>query len=236
MIDNDIKRLTRLAAILTQLQSKRITTAVYLSEKFNVSTRTIYRDIKSLEQAGIPIITEEGKGYSIMEGYHLPPVMFTESEANALITAELLIVNNNDTSLINEYTQAIAKIKAVLRTTTKDKANLLSSRLVFRQYQANEVTSHYLSVLQLALTNYSIVDINYSSASETTPTQRLIEPFALYSTQHHWLLIAFCRLRNDFRAFRLDRINSLQVTSNKFEPHQLSLEEYFEICREKYKP
>ncbi|MEL7062687.1 MAG: HTH domain-containing protein, partial [Bacteroidota bacterium] len=77
-------RLSRLTAILTQLQSKRLVTAKALAERHNVSIRTIYRDIRTLEQSGIPIVTEEGKGYSIMEGYHLPPVVFTEDEANAL--------------------------------------------------------------------------------------------------------------------------------------------------------
>ena len=91
-------RLSRLTAILTQLQSKRLITAKQLAEKHTVSIRTIYRDIRSLEKSGIPIITEEGKGYSIMEGYHLPPVLFTEDEANALITVEQLVLNNKDQS------------------------------------------------------------------------------------------------------------------------------------------
>jgi predicted DNA-binding transcriptional regulator YafY len=91
MLDNDTKRLTRLTAILTQLQSKRIVTASKLAEKFAVSNRTIYRDIKSLENAGVPVITEDGKGYTLMDGYKIPPIMFTEDEANALLTAELII-------------------------------------------------------------------------------------------------------------------------------------------------
>lgn len=84
----DKPRLIRLTAILTQLQSKRIVTAKDIAEKHNISIRTVYRDIRTLEQSGIPIITEEGKGYTLMEGYRLPPVLFTEEEANALITAE----------------------------------------------------------------------------------------------------------------------------------------------------
>ena len=89
-------RLSRLTAILTQLQSSRIVTATALAEKHNVSVRTIYRDIRTLEKSGVPIVTEEGKGYSMMEGYQLPPVMFTEDEANALITAEQLVLKNKD--------------------------------------------------------------------------------------------------------------------------------------------
>ncbi len=88
MDDTNIKRLTRLLALLTYLQSKRMVTAPELAQRFSVSVRTIYRDIRALEQAGVPIGTEEGKGYFLMDGYRLPPVQFTEEEANALITAE----------------------------------------------------------------------------------------------------------------------------------------------------
>lgn len=93
MNDNDTKRLSRLVAILTILQTKRIVTSAGLAEKFGVSTRTIYRDLKALEQAGVPILTEEGKGYTLMEGYKIPPIMFSEKQANALIIAEQLVLH-----------------------------------------------------------------------------------------------------------------------------------------------
>lgn len=233
MSNNDTKRLSRLVAILTQLQTKRLLTAAELAARFSLSNRTIYRDIKALEQAGVPILTEEGKGYSLMEGYRIAPVMFTESEANALITAEQLILKNKDASLVKEYAEAINKIKSVLRNNTKDKADLLSKRIVFRNNQDNDRTSNYLSVLQLALTNFDLVNIKYHSPDTNKTTERIIEPFAIYSTQDNWLLIAFCRLRKDFRAFRLDRIQNLNILTDKFEPHKMTLQEYFEICKAK---
>lgn len=220
--------------MLTLLQTKRLVTASELANRFFVSNRTIYRDIKALEQAGVPILTEEGKGYSLMEGYRIPPIMFTESEANALITAEKLILKNKDTSLVKEYTEAICKIKSVLRHNTKDKINLLSDRIVFRQNAGNDRTSNYLSTLQLALTNYNLVKVKYHSPDTNQTTERTIEPFGIYCTQENWLLIAFCRLRMDFRAFRLDRIQILTTLHQKFEPHKMTLQEYFEICKEKY--
>lgn len=228
---DDIKRLSRLTAILTQLQTKRLITATELSKRFSVSIRTIYRDIKALEQAGVPVLTAEGKGYSLMEGYRIPPVMFTESEANALITAEQLILTNKDSSFVKEYVGAVNKIKSVLRHSTKDKANLLSERIVFRQNVEQDRTSNYLSELQLALTNFFLTEITYFSPDNQETTKRFIEPFAMYNTQENWILIAWCRLRKDFRAFRLDRIQQLNILSTTFEPHPLSLEEYFEICR-----
>ncbi len=234
MNDNDTKRISRLTAILMYLQTKRMITATELAHKFLVSVRTIYRDIRALEQAGVPILTIEGKGYSLMEGYRLPPVMFTESEANALITAEQLILKNKDASFVKEYTEAISKIKSVLRSSTKDKVNLLSNRIVFRQNTENDKTSNYLSSLQLALTNFNLVKINYHAFEKNETTIRLVEPFALYSTQENWLLIAFCRLRKEFRAFRLDRITKLDLLDLHFEPHNITLQEYFKICNEKY--
>lgn len=100
MTDNDKKRLSRLTAILTQLQTKRLLTSTTLTEKFGVSVRTIYRDIRALEQAGVPILTEDGRGYTLMEGYKIPPVMFTENQANALILAEQLVLKTKTLLLL----------------------------------------------------------------------------------------------------------------------------------------
>ena len=233
MEDNDTKRLSRLTAILTQLQTKRLLTATEFADKFSVSVRTVYRDIRALEQAGVPIITEDGKGYTLKEGYRIPPVMFTEAQANALITAEQLVLKNKDTSFIKDYKEAIDKIKAVLKYSVRDKVNLLSERVQFRQNNGNEKTSNYLSDLQFALTNFRLTKIIYTNEANEN-TNRTIEPFALYSTQENWLLIAFCRLRKEYRAFRLDRIIQLRILNDTFNPHKITLEKYFEMCREKY--
>jgi predicted DNA-binding transcriptional regulator YafY len=227
MKDNDTKRLSRLTAILTQLQTKRILTSTALAEKFGVSVRTIYRDIRALEDAGVPIFVEDGKGYSLMEGYRIPPIMFTENEANALITAEQLVLKNKDTSFIKDYSKAIDKIKAVLKYSTKDKANLLAERTRFNQNINRERNSNNLSDLQFALTNFFVTKIEYTNESSKS-SNRLIEPFALLSTQENWLLVAWCRLRKGFRYFRLDRIKKLEVLSEKFTPHKMTLQEYFD--------
>ncbi len=232
MDDIEKPRLARLTAILTQLQSKRMLTATTIAEKHGVSIRTVYRDIKTLINSGVPIQTEEGRGYSLMEGYQVPPVMFTEGEANALITAEKLINKNNDKSLVVNYQNAILKIKSVLKYNQKEKADLLEKRIVFRTNETVDGTSNYLMTIQSAITTYQITVIEYRSL-EGKLTNRTVEPFALYSTKANWLLIAFCQLRDEFRVFRLDRIQALSVTIDNFEPHPLTLEEYFEICRQK---
>jgi predicted DNA-binding transcriptional regulator YafY len=227
MQDNDIKRLSRLVAILTQLQTKRLLKATDLAEKFGVSIRTIYRDIRALEQAGVPILTEEGRGYTLMDGYKIPPVMFTQSQANALILAEQLVLKNKDLSFINDYTEAVDKIKAVLKQSDKDKANLLADRTRFEQNLGRERNSNIISQLQQALTNFELVKFEYTNQNQEV-SKRSVEPFALISTTENWLLLAWCRWRNAFRYFRLDRIVKMQVQAEKFEPHNMTLQAYFD--------
>jgi len=223
---SETNRLSRLTAILIQFQTKRIVTASELSRKFKVSKRTIYRDIKALERSGVPILTEEGKGYALMEGYRIPPIMFTEKQANALILAEQLVLKNKDASFVKDYSEAIDKIKSILRYNIKDKANLLANRTQFNQVINQERNSNNLSYLQNALTNYNLVKIQYINKEGTT-TNRLIEPFAILNSEN-WYLVAWCRLRKEFRFFRLDRIKKMEILSENFEPHNMTLQEYFD--------
>ncbi|MFY0591002.1 helix-turn-helix transcriptional regulator [Roseivirga sp.] len=226
-MEEEKPRLSRLTAILTQLQSKRIVTANTLAERHNVSVRTIYRDIRTLEKSGIPITTEEGKGYSIMEGYHLPPVLFSEEEANALITIEQLAIKNKDQSLSENVSSAIEKIKVILKYSQKGNADLLTDRIYFGGNNSQERTSNNLMEIQSAIIHFQLLKIEYNS-SENKHTIRQIEPFALYSIHGNFLLIAFCKLRNSFRAFRIDYIESLETLKETFTPHNMTLKEYFE--------
>ena len=220
-------RLARLVAILTHLQTKRYLTVHDIAKKFGVSSRTIYRDLSVLEKAGVPIFNERTKGYSIIEGYRLPPIMFSDDETNALITAEQLVLKNRDNSLIKNYSQALNKIKSILKYTTKDKVELLSKRLSFGRNFKIEITSNYLSDIQTALINSKLLKIKYSSVNNVK-TIRFIEPLALYSTLGNWVLIAWCRLRKQYREFRLDRINRLDLVSESFQPRDFDIKSYFE--------
>lgn len=229
----DKPRLARLTSIIIQLQSKRIVTAKDIAEKHNISIRTVYRDIRTLEKSGIPVITLEGRGYAIMEGYHLPPVMFTEEEANALVTSEQLVRKNKDQSLTEHFESAVIKIKSVLKHRQKEKMELLSERIQVRNNQHNDKTSNHLIQLQSTISSFEVVRIEYLSL-ENKKSQRAIEPFALYTTQENWILIAFCRVKRDFRAFRLDCIQKLQILEEHFEPHKMTLQQYLQQCNEKY--
>ncbi|WP_373399285.1 HTH domain-containing protein [Algoriphagus halophilus] len=115
-----MNRIDRLTAILTHLQSKRTIRAVELAERFGVSLRTIYRDVRALEETGVPIIGEAGQGYSLVEGYRLPPVMFTKQEALAFVVAEKLLEKSMDEENSRFYKEALYKIKAILKSEEKD--------------------------------------------------------------------------------------------------------------------
>ncbi len=209
-MDNDIKRLSRLTSILIQLLSRGLVNSKMLADKFNVSIRTIYRDIKALEDAGAPIVTEEGKGYSLMAGYKIPPIILTETEANALLTAELIIQASKDTSLIAEFASVTSKIRVVLPNDLKTKTENLEKKLgISNKYTDKSSKSSLLLKLQKTLTSYSVVGIDYVNKKGES-TRRELEPFALYTNQNdEWVLVAFCRLRKDFRSFTLLNISNL---------------------------
>jgi len=226
MLHNDVKRLSRLSAITTRLQAGRVVTAAELAMYFGVSVRTIYRDIRALEQAGVPVVTEEGVGYSLMDHYHLPPIAFTEAEANALIAAEQVVLRTKDGSLVNDYAKALVKITAVLKQDQKQRAQLLAQRTQPNNLRSTERTSHHLSTIQSAITHYQVLRMSYVN-EQGIASERGVEPFALLSTQN-WLMVAWCRKRAAFRYFRLDRIAALVVLEERFAPHPLTLQEFFE--------
>jgi len=229
---DNISRLSRLTAILLKLQSHSYIPIERLVEAFNVSERTIYRDLTSLEQAGVPIIHVEGRGYTLVDGYIMQPVTFTETEANAIIFGEKLIDKTKDESLINEFKKATDKIRSVLRSEEKEKAEFLAKRTIIGKNWDNERSSSYLSKIQKALTNFQLLEIEYRTEDAMYTSTRDVEPFAIYhNTSENWMMIAWCRLKNDFRSFRIDRIRSLKTLREKFEPHKTTLEEYVETQR-----
>lgn len=225
-----MSQLSRLISILTLLRSKRLLTATELANKFNVSIRTIYRDIRKLEEAGIPVTTIEGRGYSLMEGYHISPVQFTEKQANALITAQHLVNQTQDVSFIEDFKEALIKIKSVFRSSIQEKSELLDSKIHIFDANHENLTSNALSEIQLAITNFNYIEINYCKVNDTQSSFRKIEPYAFYSTNHKWILMAWCHLRHDYRAFRIDRIEHFKILHDKFEDRKFNLQTYFQSC------
>lgn len=224
-----MNHLSRLLSILTILKSKRLITGPELADKFGVSLRTIYRDIKKLEESGVPILTIEGRGYSILEGYSVAPIMFDEMEVNALVTAEKLIAKTNDDSLIHHFHQTLTKIKSVFKSSLQAQGELLDRKMMVFKSKSNEVRSTSLSFIQMAITNFRVTDITYSTENEII-SHRKIEPLALYCYDQRWIVIGWCRLRKDFRSFRLDRIQHFKVLDETFEDKNFDLRTYFLSC------
>ena len=222
-----MNRLDRLTSILIQLQSKRQTTASEIAKRFEVTNRTIYRDIKTLRLAGVPIGEEEGKGYFLVEGYRLPPVMFTMEEARALVTTSKILNYHTEDSLKQNYESALLKIKAVLSTKDKDKLEFLNSRIGFQKPWAP--TSLYLDNIQHSITENVKLKMIYQSRGKEQPTERIIAPYAVYFSGAVWSVIAFCELRREIREFRLDRIKELKLQQTHFKPDKsFSIEHYLE--------
>lgn len=222
-----MSQLPRLISILTLLKSKRLLTATELSERFDVSIRTIYRDIRKLEEAGVPVITIEGKGYSLLDGYSVAPVQFTEKEANALITAQHLVKQTQDESFISDFTEAMIKVKSVFKASILEKSERLNSKIHVFQNYCEDLSSNALSEIQLAITHVKFMEINYQKANDPEISFRKIEPYALISTNRKWILIAWCYLREDYRSFRVDRIRHFIVLNEQFEDRKFVLQEYF---------
>lgn len=222
-----MSQLPRLISILTLLKSKRILTATELAERFDVSVRTIYRDVRKLEEAGVPVVTIEGRGYSLMEGYAVAPVQFTEKEANALVTAQQLVKRTQDSSFIHDFDEAMTKIKSVFKSSVQEKSEILSAKIHVFDAQWEDLSSNALSEIQLAITNFRYMEINYRKADDPEISFRKVEPYTLISTNRKWILIAWCYLRNSFRSFRVDRIVHFQILPETFEDRKFDLLEYF---------
>ena len=222
-----MSQLARLISILTLLKSKRLLTATELAKKFDVSVRTIYRDIKKLEEAEIPVYSIEGRGYSLIDSYTIAPVQFTEKQANALITAQHLISQSKDISFVNDFNEALTKIKSVFRASIQEKSELLSDKIHVFNWTYEEFSSDALSEIQLAITNFNYMEINYRKADDPNITFRKIEPCAMYSFSNKWIMVAWCHLRNEFRAFRIDRIQHFKILPDLFEDRNFNLKAYF---------
>jgi len=223
-----MNRIDRVSAILIQLQSRRIVKASDIAERFNISLRTVYRDIKTLEEAGIPIIGEAGVGYSIVEGYRLPPVMFTREEATAFLTAEKFIEKLTDSSTTEHHKSAMYKIRAILKSAEKSLLEEIDNSIeVFKSHRHHKVDNKdHLQPLLKSIAQKNILTIDYFANHSQQHTKRDIEPIGIFFKDGNWHLIAFCRMRNDYRDFRVDRINKLKASDEVFDNVHPTLKKY----------
>src|ERR1700743_1562548 len=225
-----MNRIDRISAILIQLQSRRVVKAGDIADRFNISLRTVYRDIRTLEEAGIPLIGEAGVGYSIMDGYRLPPVMFTREEATAFLTAEKLMEKLTDPLLDENYKSAMYKIRSVLRMAEKDFLENIDGHIeVLKSRRTAPGAKLDLNPLQIILKGIGerqVLSIHYFAVHNQQKSERCIEPVGVFYLDNYWHLIAWCRLREDYRDFRLDRISNISLTGERFRTQHPNLNEY----------
>ncbi|MGZ3945422.1 MAG: helix-turn-helix transcriptional regulator [Bacteroidia bacterium] len=224
-----MNRIDRISAILIQLQSCRVVKASDIAERFRISLRTVYRDIRTLEEAGIPLIGEAGVGYSIMDGYRLPPVMFTREEATAFLTAEKLMEKLTDPSSDENYKSAMYKVRSVLRMAEKDFLENIDGHIEViksRRLSGAKLDLNPLQIILKGIGERTVLSIHYFAMHSQEKTERCIEPVGVFYQDNYWHLIAWCRLRQDYRDFRLDRISNISLTGERFRTLHPNLNEY----------
>lgn len=259
-----MNRFDRVTSILLLLQTRSVVTARFLSDHFEVSERTIYRDIRTLENAGVPIGAEAGVGYFLERGYRLPPVSFTLDEAASLLLGEKLLVSSLDADSLQDFNQALNKIRAVVSSSDKDYLSSLDTDIrvypTGSQFPLDEISvrgqnealptstadlsdaqskgtfnlqsvlhsgDRWLRECRSTLVRRQVAKIDYSALSSNQHSTRYIEPIGLFYYSWHWHLIAWCRLREAYRDFRLDRILSFSPVTEQFARHsRLTLQQY----------
>ncbi|UUV21240.1 helix-turn-helix transcriptional regulator [Paenimyroides aestuarii] len=224
MSELDIKKFNRILSIYVQLQSRNWITAQQFANRYQVSTRTIYRDLKALENAGVPLYNEPGKGFALVEGYKIPPTIFTKEEALSFAIAEKLMAKYADKQLSFQFSSAMHKMKAVLRTTEKENVALIEDRYLIFDTTSSEPSTELLSVLLDSMVSKIQIEILYQKPGNNKADKRLLEPIGIFYEHNYWYFMAFCFLRNDYRQFRIDRVKGISKTVNHFETEHQSLE------------
>ncbi|MGN6527819.1 MAG: helix-turn-helix transcriptional regulator [Burkholderiaceae bacterium] len=208
-----MRRADRLFQIVQLLRGRRLSTAAWLADKLEVSLRTVYRDVADLQAQGVPIDGEAGVGYRLSAGFDLPPLMFTSTEAQALVAAVRLVQARLDRGLAEAAEDALGKIVAVLPPLARAAAETLplySGRRAF-----DEVTAGSLATLRDAAVARRFVHFDYADARGAA-TSRTVRPLACVDWEAAWTLVAWCEHRSAFRSFRLDRMRRLKALEERF--------------------
>jgi predicted DNA-binding transcriptional regulator YafY len=226
-----MNRMDRLLGIVLELQRRGNARAEDLAAKFETSKRTIYRDMQALSETGVPVVAEAGKGYSLVEGYFLPPLSFTTDEATMLVLGGDLIAQHFDAQYRAAVQTATAKLETVLSDKLRQEVNYLRASIAFvvPETLASKETAQRLPVLRRAIIERRTVRFHYHTrrAQDGEPARkwRDADPYGMYHYGDAWYLMAFCHLRQESRSFRLDRLSQLKLLDNTFErPAGFSME------------
>lgn len=214
-----MNRIDRLFGILLRLQRRGRVRAVELARHFEVSERTIYRDIAALNELGLPVVSLPGAGYELPASFSLPPLFFTPGEARALALAVRLLLAQTRGATSQDAAGALAKVVAVLPRDLREQVEDLGAVVQF--YAAErpfDLDDPRLALLRRAIADRRVVRLGYHSLRGDERLERAVEPDALVYNQGAWYLGGFCRLRGAPRSFRLDRVDVLELLDERFAP------------------
>src|SRR6201997_688299 len=210
-----MRRADRLFRIVQLLHSGRLQTARHLAEKLQVSHRTIYRDVQDLQLSGVPITGEAGVGYTLRRDFDIPPLMFEREEIAALVLGARMVQAWGGTQLTEAANRALRKIEAVLPTDLRERIDEVL--LYAPGFRVSAELRSKLGALHSAAQERHIVLIAYAREDGQQSVRR-VHPLALYFWGGTWTLAAWCELRNDFRSFRVDRMEHLESLQEAFIP------------------
>jgi predicted DNA-binding transcriptional regulator YafY len=216
-----VNRTDRLYALVEELRARapRTMRASDLAERFEVTTRTIERDLLALQESGVPIWAQPGPGggYGLNVEATLPPLNFTPAEAAAIATA---LAATRAMPFAEAGRSALQKLSGVMASAPKSTASKLVSQIRVAQGPRSGPADNVGEVIQRALIDSLAVELCYRDF-QAQETVRIVEPGGLVGTHRGWYLAAYCRLRQAPRAFRLDRISNARLTEEHFEPRNL---------------
>lgn len=208
-----MRRADRLFQIVQLVRGRRLTTAAYLAERLEVSERTVYRDVADLQHQGVPLEGEAGVGYRLGVGFELPPLMFSEGEARALVAATRLAQAWLDPAMARDAEQALGKILSILPRQTRAAAESLA--LYAPTFNLDPAIQQTLQTLREAVQMRRKVKLDYLDVAGQS-SQRSLRPLGCFFWGKVWTLAAWCETRHAFRSFRLDRMDALQLQDAVF--------------------
>ena len=213
-----MKKTERLFRIIDRLRGHSVAvTATQLARELGVTERTIYRDMKSLQDQAIPVEGEAGVGYMLGPGFDCPPMHFDRDELEALVMGLRLVGREADPILRGAALSALEKIRAVSTEPLEPEDTAL-----FVPDFGYHAHLHMLSIMRLAIRNANVMELQYEALSGDV-TDRIVKPVALVFFPNAHLLTAWCHMRQDFRSFRVDRIRSARDTGEQFKREKKSL-------------
>jgi len=208
-----MRRADRLFQLVQLIRGRRLTTAAFLAQRLEVSERTVYRDVADLQHQGVPIEGEAGVGYRLGAGFELPPLMFTQEEASALMAAARLAQSWVDPALARNIETGLGKILSVLPPAARVSAEALA--LYAPALGLDDAMRNRLQTLREAVEARQKLRLSYRDVSGDA-SERTVRPLGCFYWGKVWTLSTWCELRRDFRGFRIDRMDAVKVLPERF--------------------